>query len=142
MIRQSVLQYLDGYNEIDLKNYLFCAKHGLRINDKLYKSKNRQLVFTDINNLLNLEKRIGKDFREITIRDLLHSDYKSMYTSICDNIFFRYFNIDLVKDIVAHSGLSVNEIMSRYCIRYNKAQGLSLFEFDEYSYLAKYEEDK
>lgn len=142
MARKTVLQHLDGYNEVDLKNYLFCIRHGLRGSSRVYTLKNRYMVGRDARNILTFEKRIGKPFDKITLRDLLHSDQRSMYTAICDNIYFRYFNIDLIKDIVSNSELTISDISSRYCIQSNKAQGLSVFDFDEYSYIAKFEEDK
>ena len=100
------------------------------------------MVGRDARNILTFEKRIGKPFDKISLRDLLHSDQRSMYTAICDNIYFRYFNIDLIKDIVSNSELTISDISSRSCIPSNKAQGLSVFDFDEYSYIAKFEEDK
>jgi len=134
----AIIQKLDGYREVDLKNYLFCAINGLNASRKICTFPNKKVVGRDVAIILRIEKRLNKPFDKITLCDLLNSDYRSMYTHICENIFFRYFNLELIKAIVAHSGLSMGEIADRYRIQYSKAQGLSQFIFNDEAYFNKY----
>lgn len=136
-------QYIDGYDPSLLRNILFCyrnkvdmygfkAPNGIRIID----------LKTDVRWLLKLEGMLNKPFDKITLKDILLYPHIVKTTSIVKNIYFRYFNMDLINEIFHWSKRSDEEIMSKFKCSKSKANGIADFDFDENKYLDRYDPNK
>lgn len=136
-------QYIEGYDPVMLKNALFCYRNKVKMCNFPIPEDVRIIdVKTDIRSLFKLEALLNKPFDKITLKDILLCPCVIKITMIIKNIYFRYFNMNLVNDIYYWSNKSALEIINKFKCTDTKAIGLASFNFDNSKYLNRYDPDK
>lgn len=142
-------QYIEGVNPIDLKNYLFCRKYNIIVRESEINESVNNYIYTirgDASVVIRMEVILKKSFEKITLTDLLSLDDDKgvyfRYTNIVNNIFFRYFNIKLIEDILDAAKLSKREIQYKYGGRDRKCKYLSAKVYNVDDYISKYMQPK
>lgn len=133
-------QYIEGYNPVLLKNALFCYRNKVEMINFPIPDDIRIIdIKTDIRSLFKLEKMLNKPFDKITLKDILLCPCIVKTTMVIKNIYFRYFNMDLVNEIYYWSNRSALEIMNKFKCTEVKANSLAKFNFDNSKYLNRYD---
>ena len=136
-------QYIEGYNPVLLKNALFCYRNKVEMINFPIPDDIRIIdIKTDIRSLFKLEKMLNKPFDKITLKDILLCPCIVKTTMVIKNIYFRYFNMDLVNEIYYWSNRSALEIMNKFKCTEVKANSLAKFNFDNSKYLNRYDPEK
>ena len=132
-------QYLEGYDPIVLKNVLFCYKHNVPMygfsnvdNVILYRIKN------DVRQVIAVEDVLQKDFKDITISDVLNAPVGTGVLSFWNSIYFRYFNFKLIQDIYKYNKLTRSEIVSIFNCADMRARTLVKMKFDDETYIDRF----
>ena len=138
-------QYIEGVNPIDLKNYLFCRKHNIIVRESKINDSINDYIYTirdDTNSVIRMETVLNKSFEKITLTDILSVDSDDgvyfKYKNIVSNIFFRYFNIKLIEDILDAVKLSKQQIQLKYGGRDRKCKYLSGKVYNAEDYINRY----
>jgi len=136
-------QYINGYDPVMLKNALFCYRNKVEMYNFPVPDDVRIIdIKTDLRSLFRLEYLLNKPFDKITLKDILLCSCIVKTTMIIKNIYFRYFNMDLVNEIYYWSNKSAVEIMNNFKCTETKANSLANFNFDNSKYLNRYDPDK
>ena len=138
-------QYIEGVNPIDLKNYLFCRKHNIIVRESQINDSINDYIYTirdDTNSVIRMETVLNKSFEKITLTDILSVDSDDgvyfKYKNIVSNIYFRYFNIKLIEDILDAVKLSKQQIQLKYGGRDRKCKYLSGKVYNAEDYINRY----
>lgn len=136
-------QYINGYDPVMLKNALFCYRNKIKMFNFPVPDDVRIIVIkTDIRSLFKLENLLNKPFDKITLKDIILCPCIIKTTMVIKNIYFRYFNMNLVNEIYYWSNKSALEIMNKFKCTETKANSLADFNFDNLKYLNRYDPDK
>lgn len=114
-------QFLDHIHMMDIKNIIFCVRNDITIkngfltsldtNSRLYKT-----IYSSAVSAINYENVLGIKLEDITLDNLLFNtvEYQFKLTLLPNNIIFRYFNIELCKDLASLRNCSEATIKGRY----------------------------
>ena len=136
-------QFIDGYTPALLRNTLFCYRNNVDMYDYPIPDNVRIInIKTDARSILRIEEMLSKPFEKITLKDILLYPNTIKTTRFIKNIYFRYFNMNLVNEIYYWANKSTKEIMENFGCTRTKAAGMTYFNFDESKYIKKYNPDK
>lgn len=132
-------KYLDGYDPVVLRNVLFCYKnkipmYGFSDVDKiiLYRIKN------DVRQVITVEETLQKDFKDVTISDVLNAPVGVGILSFWNSIYFRYFNFKLIQDIYKYNKLKRSEVAGIFKCSDMRARTLIKMKCDDKTYIDRF----
>lgn len=136
-----ITQYIEGYDPVMLKNILFCFKHEIFMKSFPYDDTKVSSLRSDARRVLKWEEMYDKPFEDITLADTFKYE-KIKYTSFCNNIYIRYFNIKLIEEIIEVSTYHVSDIIRKYGCSTTKARSLTFFKYDDSKYTKRYSNEE
>ena len=132
-------RYISGYDPVVLRNVLFCYKNNIPMygysevdNVILYRIKN------DVRQVIIVEDTLQKDFKDITISDVLNAPVGVGILSFWNSIYFRYFNFKLIQDIYKYNKLKRSEIVGIFNCNDVRARTLVRMRCDDKTYIDRF----
>lgn len=134
-----LIQYIDGYDPVILRNVLFCYKNNIPMygysgvdNVILYRIKN------DVRQVITVEETLQKDFEDVTIYDVLNAPVGIGILSFWNSMYFRYFNFKLIQDIYKYNKLKRSEIVGIFKCSDARARTLVKMKCDDKTYIDRF----
>ena len=132
-------QYLEGYDPVVLKNVLFCYKNNIPMYG--YSSSDDVILYrikNDARYVITIEETFHKNFKDITISDVLNAPIGTGILSFWNNIYFRYFNFKLIQDIYKYNKLKKSEIAGIFNCSDTRARALAKMKCDDETYIDRF----
>ena len=132
-------QYLEGYDPVVLKNVLFCYKNNVPMYG--YSSADDVILYrikNDARYVITIEETLQKDFKDITISDVLNAPVGVGIISFWNSIYFRYFNFKLIQDIYKYNKLKRSELRDIFNCSDTRARALVKMKCDDKKYINRF----